>query len=76
MQMANSIFNILGGSVQPQIQAQNNTIMEFMKQVKNVQQSFRGDPREEVMKLINSGEMSQAKFNQLGQMANQLMKFM
>lgn len=73
--MANSIFNILGGSVQPQYQTQNN-ITEFIKQVKNVQQSFRGDPREEVMKLINSGEMSQAKFNQLGQMANQLMKFM
>lgn len=74
MQMANSIFNILGGSVQQS--QQNNAIMEFMKQVKNVQQSFKGDPREEVMKLINSGEMSQAKFNQLGQMANQLMKFM
>lgn len=71
--MANSLFNILGGTLQ---QPKNNDIMQFIEQVKNVQQKFIGDPKEEVMKLINSGEMSQSQFNSLGQMANQLMKFM
>ena len=34
--------------------------------------SFTGDPKEEVQKLLDSGQMSQQQFNELSQTAKQL----
>lgn len=44
-----------------------NMMQQFM-QFKN---AFRGDPRQEVQNLLNSGRMTQQQFNQLSQLANQ-----
>ena len=68
--MANPIFNEIGNK-----QA-NNGISQFINEVKNFQKTFNGNPKQEVQKMLNSGAMSQAQFNQYAQMANQIMQLM
>lgn len=68
--MANPLFNQLGSK------PTNNGLAQFMAEVKQFQQTFQGDPRQEVQNLLNSGKMSQAQFNQYAQMANQIMAMM
>lgn len=46
----------------------SNLIQEFQK----FKHGFNGDPKTIVQNLLNTGKMSQAQFNQLSQMANQL----
>jgi hypothetical protein len=46
-----------------------NQIMDFRK-------NFTGNPKEEVEKLLQSGQMSQQQFNQLSQIANQILPFL
>lgn len=68
--MANPLFNALGGSNIP------NPFSEIIRQAEEMQKTFKGNPREEVQKLLNSGQMSQQTFNQLSQQAQQIMQFM
>ena len=63
--MANPLFGQFGGS-------QNNPMSQFMGEFKRLQQTVK-DPRKAVENLLQSGQMSQSDFNQLSQMANQLM---
>lgn len=46
----------------------NNMIAQFEQFKRN----FNGDPKQEVQKLLDSGQMSQETFNRLSQMATQL----
>lgn len=71
--MANPLFNMLGGN-QPMIN--DGGFAQFIAQVKQMQQTFQGDPRAEVQRLLNSGQMTQQQFNQFSQMANQVMQMM
>lgn len=71
--MANPLFNMLGGN-QPMIN--DGGFSQFIAQVKQMQQTFQGDPRAEVQRLLNSGQMTQQQFNQFSQMANQVMQMM
>jgi vancomycin permeability regulator SanA len=48
----------------------------MIKQFKDFQKTFKGDPRSEVQRLLNSGQMTQAQYNELQSMAQQLMGFM
>lgn len=67
--MSNPLFNALGN---------NNVINPFadiIKQIQEFQKNFKGNPRDEVQKLLNSGKMSQETFNQLSQQAHQIMQF-
>ena len=70
--MANTLFNTLNGNVV----GQNNDFVKFINEVKRMQQTFNGNPKEEVQKLLNTGRLSQAQFNQYAQMANQIMAIM
>lgn len=49
---------------------QNNLLQRFQQ----FQKVFRGDPKEQVQQLLNSGRVTQAQYNQAVQMANQLQK--
>ena len=71
--MANPLFNMLGGN-QPMIN--DGGFSQFIAEVKQMQQTFQGDPRAEVQRLLNSGQMTQQQFNQFSQMANQVMQMM
>ena len=42
-----------------------------MQQFQQFKQSFQGDPKAEVEKLVQSGKISQQQLNQLQQAANQ-----
>lgn len=53
-------------------QAPNNgfgNAMNMMQQFNQFRSNFQGDPRQAVMNLLSSGQMSQEQFNQLSQMA-------
>ena len=65
--MANNLFNSMGN--------QSNPMAGFVEQVKQFKQSFQGNPRAEVERLLASGQMTQAQFNQLSQIAQQIMPF-
>jgi hypothetical protein len=43
-----------------------------MSQLQNFMSTFRGDPRQQVQQLLNSGKVSQQQYNQAVQTANQL----
>lgn len=71
--MPNPLYNVLRGANAP---ANDNGFSQMMRQIEQFKQSFRGDPREEVQKLLNSGAMTQEQFNRYAQMANQIMSLM
>lgn len=44
-------------------------------QVENFKKQFSVDPKQEVQRLLNTGQMTQAQFNTLSQMAQQYAPF-
>ena len=69
--MANPLFESMDGQMM-----NNNGLGRFLQEVKQFQQTFTGDPRAEVERLLNSGQLSQADFNRYSQMATQIMQMM
>lgn len=53
-----------------------NNPMQMIQQFNQFRQQFQGDPKQQVQNLLNSGQMSQAQFNQLQQQATQFMQMM
>ena len=69
----NPLFNALGGGQMPGAMGQFQNMVQQFQQFK---QSFQGDPRAEVEKLVQSGKISQQQLNQLQQMAGQFQQLM
>lgn len=63
--MNSPLFNMLGGF------GGNNT-MQMVQQFMQFKNSFKGNPREEVQKLIASGKISQSQLDQAQNMARDL----
>ena len=63
----NPLFNALGGGQLPGPMGQFQNMIQRFRQFQN---SFQGDPKAEVEKLVRSGKISQQQ-NQLQQMAAQ-----
>ena len=53
-----------------------NPMNGMMQKFQQFSQMFRGDPKQQVQQLLNSGRVSQAQYNQAVQMANQLKQMM
>lgn len=71
--MANPLFQALGGGQMPGPMGQfQNMIQQFHK----FRQSFQGDPKAEVEKLVQSGRISQQQLNQLQQAATQFQQLL
>jgi hypothetical protein len=66
MQMSNPLFNALGGGM-----PQGNGPMQMIQQFMQFKQNFKGDPKAEVEKMLQSGRISQQQLNQVQQMAGQ-----
>lgn len=66
--MANPLFQTMGNQMNP--------MSDIVRQVKELKRTFKGSPRDEVQRLLNSGQMSQQQFNQLSQMAQQVIQAM
>ena len=69
--MNNPIFNQFGN--QP---INDGGISQLIQDARNFKQNFKGNPREEVERLMKSGQMSQADFNRYSQIANQIIGMM
>ena len=64
--MSNPLFNALGGGT-----LQGNGPMQMIQQFMQFKQNFKGDPKAEVQKMLQSGKISQQQLNQVQQMAGQ-----
>lgn len=63
----NSLYNQFG--------KQNNPLEQLAQQAIEFRKQFTGNPRQEVERLLQSGAMSQKTFNELSQIAQQVMQF-
>lgn len=66
--MANPLFQALGGGQMP---GQMGQFQNMIQQFRQFQNSFQGDPKAEVEKLVRSGKISQQQLNHLQQVAGQ-----
>ena len=66
--MSNPLFAMMGGAAQG-----NNPMLQRFAQF---QKMFRGDPKEQVQQLLNSGRVSQAQYNQAVQTAQQMARML
>ena len=66
--MANNLYNQFG--------RQNNHFEQLAQQAREFQKQFKGSPRQEVERLMRTGQMSQSDFNRYSQIAQQVAQFM
>jgi hypothetical protein len=66
--MPNPLFNMMGN--------QSNPMADIIRQAKDFRKSFAGNPRQEVERLLQTGQMSQRDFNRLSQIAQQVVQAM
>ena len=71
--MANPLFDLLGGGKMPGPMSQFG---QMMQDFQHFRQTFQGDPKKEVERLLQSGQMSQQQLDQLQTMAKQVMGFL
>lgn len=69
--MSNPIFQQMQGGPAP---APQNGLQAVIQRFQQFQQMFKGDPRQQVQQMLNSGRISQAQYNSAVQMAQQLQK--
>lgn len=82
--MINPLFERFGNNQQtnqnygaaPNYQSNNpiSNMTNMMKSFNQFKNSFIGDPKQTVMNLLSSGQMSQTQFGQLQEMAKQFSK--
>ena len=66
--MANSLYNMFGGNTPM------NPMAQLVRDAKAFKKSFTGNPKDEVQRLLNSGQLSQADFNRYSQIAQQVLQ--
>lgn len=62
--MPNNLYKTIG--------RQNNPIEQLAQQARDFRKQFSGNPRQEVERLLQTGQMSQSQFNQYSQIAQQV----
>lgn len=66
--MANPLFGNFGN--------QSNPIVDIIRQAKDFRKQFTGNPKQEVERLLQTGQMSQQDFNRYSQIAQQVIQAM
>ena len=64
--MNNSLFNLYGNQ---------NNVPPIVAEITRFRNSFQGNPKAEIEKMMQNGQLSQEQFNEYAQMANQLVQF-
>ena len=64
----NPLFNMMGNKLNP--------MADIIRQARDFKNQFNVNPLQEVERLLNSGKMSQQQFNQLSQIAQQVVQAM
>lgn len=72
--MGNPFFNAMGGNAQ--IGGPFGNIQNFMQQLNQFKNTFKGNPQEEIEKMLQNGKITQEQYNQAAQMATQIMNMM
>ena len=67
--MGNNIYNMFNNQNQ-------NPFEQIINEAQNLKRTFQGNPKQEVERLLQSGQMSQAQFNQLMPIAQQIAAMM
>ena len=62
--MSNPLFDVLGGQ-------KSTPMANLIAEVKRLQRTFQGNPKDEVQKMLSNGTLSQEQFNQYAQIADQ-----
>ena len=65
--MSNPLFGMFGNM---------NQMGGMMQKFQQFQQMFRGDPRQQIQQMMNSGKINQQQYNQAVQMAQQMRRMM
>ena len=68
--MANPLYNMFGNNIPI------NPVAKLIQDARQFKKSFTGSPKDEVQRLLNSGQMSQRQFNQFSQIAQQVIQAM
>lgn len=68
--MSNPLFQQMGQGQMP------GGLQQMMQKFQQFQQTFRGDPRQQIQQMLNSGRVTQDQYNQAVQVAQQLQKLM
>ncbi len=71
--MSNPFMAALGGG---QMLGPMGNFAQMMQQFQQFKENFKGDPKAEVEKLLQSGKLNQQQLNQLQQMAKQFQSLM
>lgn len=71
----NNLYNLLGGNTPIPLPGKLGNIQYLMQQFNQFKSTFQGNPQQQVQGLLNSGQMTQAQFNQLQKMAKQLQNY-
>ena len=66
--MSNPLFNMFGKNGGQMFGSLSN-MTNLINQYNNFRSTFQGDPEQKVKDLLNSGQMTQAQFNELSQAA-------
>lgn len=66
----NPLYSLLQGN--PQASTQNGILGRF----RAFQSQFKGDPRQTIQQMLNSGRITQAQYNDAVQKANSLMQML
>ena len=76
--MPNPLFQMLNNAPQstPQVPANDGGFMQLLQQFEQFQRSFKGDPKQAVMQMLSSGQVSQQQLQQVSQIASQIMQFL
>lgn len=64
----NPLFNAIGN--------QSNPMSDLIRQARDFRKQFNGNPRQEVERLLQTGQMSQQDFNRFSQIAQQVVQAM
>lgn len=72
----NPLFTLNGGNQNIFSGTQFGNAMNMIQSLNQFAQAFRGDPKQQVQQLLNSGRMTQDQFNQLQQMATQFQQML
>lgn len=65
---------LMGGH--PQVAGPMKNIQQLMQQFNQFRQTFQGNPQQQIQQLMNSGKVSQEKYNWAYQQAQEFQKMM
>lgn len=68
--------NPFAGMVHANMPGPMGNVMQMMQSFNHFASNFKGDPKQKVQELLNSGQMSQEQYNVLQNMARQFQSMM